>query len=204
MSHLISQLKTLWGHYSRYLKVIFIISVILFVITSLTGFLRGVNWDRVGDGLSSLSPLTIALLTIAGIVSVIPMLGYDVAITHLLPGKFTVGHIIRSGWVTNTLTNVAGFGGLLGASLRATFYGQQASKKEILNAIAKIAIFLVAGLSVMCWVALVLMFGFHQGATLTVTPSGWSAVDYTSRPSFSSPAGSPRASLPTCRGAWNY
>ena len=163
MSHLISQLKTLWGHYSRYLKVIFIISVILFVITSLTGFLRDVNWDRVGDGLSSLSPLTIALLTIAGIVSVIPMLGYDVAITHLLPGKFTVGHIIRSGWVTNTLTNVAGFGGLLGASLRATFYGQQASKKEILNAIAKIAIFLVAGLSVMCWVALVLMFGFHQG-----------------------------------------
>lgn len=130
MSHLISQLKTLWGHYSRYLKVIFIISVILFVITSLTRFLRGVNWDRVGDGLSSLSPLTIALLTIAGIVSVIPMLGYDVAITHLLPGKFTVGHIIRSGWVTNTLTNVAGFGGLLGASLRATFYGQQASKRK--------------------------------------------------------------------------
>lgn len=81
MSHLISQLKTLWGRYSRYLKVIFIISVILFVITSLTGFLRDVNWDRVGDGLSSLSPLTIALLTIAGIVSVIPMLGYDVAIT---------------------------------------------------------------------------------------------------------------------------
>ena len=45
MSHLISQLKTLWGHYSRYLKVIFIISVILFVITSLTGFLRDVNWE---------------------------------------------------------------------------------------------------------------------------------------------------------------
>lgn len=163
MSHLISQVETLWGRYSRYLKVIFIISVIIFVITSLTSFLHDVDWNRVSDGLSSLSPSTIGILTAGGILAVVPMLGYDVAITHLLPGKFLVGHIIRSGWVTNTLTNVAGFGGLLGASLRATFYGQQASKKQILNAIAKIAIFLVAGLSVMCWVALIIMFGFHQG-----------------------------------------
>ena len=103
------------------------------------------------------------LLSLGGLVAVLPMTGYDIAITHLVPGKFKPFYIFRSGWITNTLTNVAGFGGLLGATLRAHFYGQQASRNQILAAIAKIAIFLLAGLSLLCWLALVMMFGFHQG-----------------------------------------
>ncbi|EEW54111.1 bifunctional lysylphosphatidylglycerol flippase/synthetase MprF [Limosilactobacillus antri] len=152
-----------WEKYSRIIKLLFITSVLVFVIHALGNFFKTVKWHQVGAGLASLSWESIVLLFVAGCVAVIPMLGYDFAILHFLPGKFKKSYVIRCGWITNTLTNIAGFGGILGATLRAYFYRQNASKKEILLAISKIAVFLLSGLSILCWIALVIMFGFHDG-----------------------------------------
>lgn len=163
MQKIIQTSQALWQRYAKGLKLVFVTSVVLFVIISLGNFFKTVNWDQVATELTRQSWTTLLLLSLGGLVAVLPMTGYDIAITHLLPGKFKPFYIFRSGWITNTLTNVAGFGGLLGATLRAHFYGQQASRNQILAAIAKIAIFLLAGLSLLCWLALVMMFGFHQG-----------------------------------------
>ena len=157
------RLATWWEKYSRIIKLLFVTSVLVFVIHALGAFFRTVNWHQVGLGLTSLSVGKIILLLVAGCIAVIPMLGYDFAITQLLPGKFSRSYIVRCGWITNTLTNIAGFGGLLGSTLRAYFYRQNATKKQILLAISKIAIFLLSGLSVLCWLALIVMFGFHDG-----------------------------------------
>ncbi|MDO4903924.1 MAG: bifunctional lysylphosphatidylglycerol flippase/synthetase MprF [Limosilactobacillus sp.] len=154
---------TWWEKYSRIFKLIFITSVIVFVIHGLGGFFKTVQWDQVGVGLSDLSISKIILLLVAGCLAIVPMLGYDFAIVHFLPGEFKRGYIIRCGWITNTLTNIAGFGGLLGATMRAYFYRENATKKDILLAISKIAVFLLSGLSILCWIALVIMFGFHAG-----------------------------------------
>ena len=98
--------------------------MIIFVITALGSFLKDVDWHRVGIGLASQSPIHVLMMLIGGCISIVPMLGYDFAITHFLSGRFSKHYIIRSGWITNTLTNVAGFGGLLGATLRAYFLWQ--------------------------------------------------------------------------------
>lgn len=92
--------------------------------------LKDVDWHRVGIGLASQSPIHVLMMLIGGCISIVPMLGYDFAITHFLSGRFSKHYIIRSGWITNTLTNVAGFGGLLGATLRAYFYGKHSSKNR--------------------------------------------------------------------------
>lgn len=156
-SSFMTRVKNWWQHYAGLIKALFVISVIIFVIAALGSFLKGVDWHRVGVGLSSQSPLHILLMLIGGCLAIIPMLGYDFAITHFLSGKFSKKYIIRSGWITNTLTNIAGFGGLLGATLRAYFYGKHSSKKQILFAISKIAIFLLSGLSILCWIAMAVM-----------------------------------------------
>lgn len=41
--------------------------------------------------------------------------------------------------MTNTLTNIAGFGGILGSSLRALFYHEAGDRKTIIAAVAKLA-----------------------------------------------------------------
>lgn len=153
-SSLATRIKNWWQHYAKLLKLLFVASVIIFVITALGSFLKDVDWHRVGIGLASQSPIHVLMMLIGGCISIVPMLGYDFAITHFLSGRFSKHYIIRSGWITNTLTNVAGFGGLLGATLRAYFYGKHSSKKQVLFAISKIAIFLLSGLSILCWLAL--------------------------------------------------
>lgn len=155
MSNIVSSLQNWWKKYSRVLKMLFVASVIVFVVIALSNFLKEVDWVKVGDGLRDQSIVNVIIMTVGGIVAVIPMLGYDVAITHLLPGKFKPSYLIRSGWITNTLTNIAGFGGLLGATMRAYFYGKKATRSQILLAIAKIAVFLLSGLSILCWIALI-------------------------------------------------
>lgn len=152
-----------WEKYSRIIKLLFVTSVLIFVIHALGAFFKTVNWHQVGMGLTNLSWASLILLLVTGCIAVIPMLGYDFAIAHLLPGKFPRSYIIRCGWITNTLTNIAGFGGLLGSTLRAYFYRKNATKKQILFAISKIALFLLSGLSVICWLALIIMFIFHNG-----------------------------------------
>lgn len=163
MESLYKRLSSWWVKYARPIKIVFVISVIIFVVHALTSFFKTVDWHRVGTGLSNLTWSNILILLIFGCIAVVPMLGYDFAIVKFLPGKFKRSYIIRCGWITNTLTNIAGFGGVLGATMRAYFYRKHANKKDILLAISKIAVFLLSGLSVLCWVALSFMFIFHQG-----------------------------------------
>ena len=164
-------MKTVWqklsqwfDRYATVLKLLFVVSVLIFVVREIGRILREVNGQQIRQSLASQSPQSLVLMLVLGFVAVLPMLGYDFAITELLPGKFTKRYIVKSGWVVNTYTNIAGFGGLLGGSLRALFYAKEASKKQILTAISKIALFLLSGLSVASAVSLVLIFGLHQGA----------------------------------------
>lgn len=158
--------KRLWAAIQKRLgliKGIFIFSMLIFIIQEVAHVAREVNGHQLRDELSSLSWEMVLLLAVAGFVAVLPMLIYDFTIVEFLPGKFTRWYVFRTGWVTNTFTNLAGMGGLLGASLRANFYAKSASKKQVVYAISKIALFLLAGLSVACWVALILLFGAHVG-----------------------------------------
>ena len=158
MYTLFEKLKKFYDEHSGLLKMIFIFSVLLFVFTEIGKIFHQLNWHQVGTALADQSVVTIILMLIGGIIAVAPMLTYDFVIVRFLPGHFTVPYIIRSGWITNTFNNVMGFGGLVGAALRANFYKKGATKKQILYAVSKIVLFLLAGLSIFCWISLIIMF----------------------------------------------
>ena len=145
------------------IKGVFFLSVLLLVIREIGRIGHEISGEQVRSALGALSPTTIVLLAVVGFIAVLPMMVYDFTIVEFLPGHFSTGYILRSGWVTNTFTNLAGMGGLLGASLRANFYAESATKKQVVYAISKIALFLLAGLSLACWVGLIMMFGFNVG-----------------------------------------
>ncbi len=139
---------------SKIVKIVFVSLIMLFVIYEVINILTTVDYSSLKQNLTSQSPESIFIMVIVGLIAVMPMLIYDFVIVKLLPGKFSTMHVISSGWITNTFTNIGGFGGVLGASLRASFYGKNASHKEILLAISKIALFLVSGLSIYCLIGL--------------------------------------------------
>ncbi|POH13715.1 hypothetical protein BGL41_02995 [Fructilactobacillus sanfranciscensis] len=152
-----------FNKYLNVIKIIFLIVVAAFVVFEAHKILKEINGQQMKQSLASQSPQHLLILTILGLLAVTPMLIYDFTFTEFLPAKFKPLYVIKSGWITNTFTNIAGFGGFLGASLRANFYSKDASKKQIVYAISKVALFLLAGLSTYCLISLVLIFGFGIG-----------------------------------------
>ncbi|KRL02868.1 bifunctional lysylphosphatidylglycerol flippase/synthetase MprF [Liquorilactobacillus capillatus] len=144
-------------------KLLFFFSILIFIFYEIGRIFKGIDWLQVRNSLAEQSISSVGLMLVVGLISIIPMLIYDFAIVSFLPGRFTKPYIVKSGWITNTFTNIAGFGGFLGATLRANFYSKNASKKQVLFALSKIALFLLAGLSLYCWLALAAVFGLGIG-----------------------------------------
>ncbi|WP_056989431.1 bifunctional lysylphosphatidylglycerol flippase/synthetase MprF [Lacticaseibacillus camelliae] len=158
--------KWLKAHMTQ-IKVLFILSVLVFVVIELGRIGRELSGAEIQASLTSQSPWSLLAMAALGLLAVTPMLNYDFTIAQMLPGDFKPSYVARSGWVVNTFTNIAGFGGFLGASLRANFYHKGATNKEILVAISKIALFLLAGLSLWSMIALVMIFGLGIGKMFT-------------------------------------
>lgn len=157
MNATMTKLKYFFKSKATILKLIFVFSVMIFVIYEVGRVFKQIDWGKVSESLSEQSFLTIITMLILGLIAVCPMLIYDMVIVKFLPGEYSLKYILRSGWIVNTFTNLAGFGGVLGATLRANFYNQNASKKQIIYALSKIALFLLAGLSIFCWFSLFLI-----------------------------------------------
>ncbi len=160
------KIERIWNFIQKHLnllKAIFIMAVLVYVIIEIAKIGHDLNGQRVRNSLATQSPLTLLILLVCGFAAILPMLNYDYVITKFLPGDYKPSYIFRSGWTVNSFTNLLGFGGFLGASLRAHFYGKNATQKQILFAISKIALFLLSGLSIWCLISLVLIFGFHVG-----------------------------------------
>lgn len=149
------------------LKVLFVVSVLVFVVIEIGRIGRDLNGAQMQAALATQSPLKLIALGVLGIIAVTPMLNYDFTITKMLPGEYKPLYVVKSGWIVNSFTNIAGFGGFLGASLRANFYHKGATQKQVLYAISKIALFLLAGLSLWSMIALLLIFGFGIGKMYT-------------------------------------
>lgn len=65
---------------------------------------------------------------------VVPMLLYDYVAIRTLEDegrpRMDVSDWLIAAWTTNTINNLAGFGGVVGASLRASFYGKNMERKK--------------------------------------------------------------------------
>ena len=83
---------------------------------------------------------------------------------------------LLAAWVTNTINNLAGFGGVVGASLRASFYGKQTNRKMVLATVSKVALFMLTGLSVWSFLTFIDVFLFSQKVFFEAIGSGFSAV----------------------------
>lgn len=166
----VGTLKSVWQKISKWyeknatvLKLLFVLAILVFVIREIGRITHEVSAAQIKSSFASQSPVSLIIMLVVGFIAVTPMLTYDFTITDLLPGTYEKRYVVRSGWVVNTFTNLAGFGGFLGASLRAMFYTKNATKAQVLAAISKIALFLLSGLSFGCWISLALIFGFHIG-----------------------------------------
>ncbi|MFQ7236548.1 MAG: TIGR00374 family protein, partial [Enterococcus hulanensis] len=139
--------------YATLLKIIFFGIVLFFVANQVKNIAHGMSWQTVWQTIKQQDQIALLSMFGIGLCGVLPMLLYDhVAITTLEAAgrpRMNRREWLVSAWTTNTINNLAGFGGVVGVSLRSSFYGKGMEKKKVLAVISKIAIFMLAGLSIM-------------------------------------------------------
>ncbi|MBV7389984.1 bifunctional lysylphosphatidylglycerol flippase/synthetase MprF [Enterococcus alishanensis] len=143
---------------AKKIKTIFLISVIVIVFYELSNIAKTISFHQLKDIFSNIPPINILLMALIGLIAILPMLGYDVILNQLLGQKPKKTYLLETSWLVNTLNNLAGFGGFISAGLRSEFYGKQNTGKKVVQALSKILIFTMSGLSLYALLSFFLVF----------------------------------------------
>lgn len=144
------------------IKILFICSVMFFVINQLTSILHGMTWLKFKELMLQQGWQSIVCMMIAGFVGVLPMILYDVGTTKALKVHLPWRELLVDGWIINTINNLAGFGGVVGATLRMNSYSKNKESKSVVATVTKTALFMLSGLSMLCFVMLVVLLFNRQ------------------------------------------
>ncbi|MCA5012757.1 MULTISPECIES: bifunctional lysylphosphatidylglycerol flippase/synthetase MprF [unclassified Enterococcus] len=140
-----------------YFKIIFIFSVIIIILRELLTISKTISFNQLGIVFQDIPLWKIALMLLIGLVSVLPMLNYDVILNKILGQHPKKRFLIESSWMINTINNIAGFGGLISIGLRSEFYGKEKDGKRVVQALSKILLFLMSGLSIYSLISFLLV-----------------------------------------------
>lgn len=166
MKEKLKQLMSWLKKHSLLLRLIFFGSILIFVANQVANIAHGMSWAQVGQTMAKQANTTLVLMALLGFVGVLPMLGYDWVTINVLEEagrkKMPRGSWFIAAWTTNTINNLAGFGGIVGASLRSNFYGKGFDRKKVLATVSKVAFFMFSGLSIWSLWLLVDIFLLHH------------------------------------------
>lgn len=140
-----------------YFKIIFIFSVIIIILRELLTISKTISFNQLGIVFQDIPLWKIALMLLIGLVSVLPMLNYDVILNKILGQHPKKKFLFESSWMINTINNIAGFGGLISIGLRSEFYGKEKDGKRVVQALSKILLFLMSGLSIYSLISFLLV-----------------------------------------------
>ncbi|MDW5375835.1 bifunctional lysylphosphatidylglycerol flippase/synthetase MprF [Halomonas sp. HP20-15] len=93
--------------------------MLLLVVLVLVGLeVQGLNFYQLRRTTENLELWKLVLVVLAGLMAVIAMTGYDLAVARGLRLNLSVRYIFRYAWVANTFNNIAGVSGLTGSGIR--------------------------------------------------------------------------------------
>jgi phosphatidylglycerol lysyltransferase len=146
---------------TSYFKTIFIFSVIIVILRELLSISKTISFSQLGIIFQDIPFWKIMLMLFIGLIAVLPMIGYDVILNNILQQKPKKLFLFESSWMINTINNIAGFGGLISIGLRSEFYGKEKDGKKVVQALSKILLFLMSGLSIYSFIAFLLIIFGH-------------------------------------------
>lgn len=157
MKRMFDQVKKYFG----LLKLLFFLSIIFIVVRELLVLNKSLSYDALLEIFSQIAPWKIGLMLLVGVVSVLPMIGYDWVLNRNLDQKLSKKYLFETSWMINTVNNVAGFGGVISIGLRSQVYGKNKESKVVATSLSKILIFMMSGLSIYSLFAL--LFHWFSG-----------------------------------------
>lgn len=133
-------------------KVLFPLVLLALAVFEIHQTVRGVDIPTLRIEVSQLQSWEVVLILAVSLLAIAPMLFYDVILVKLLGIKMKTRKLLRNSFITNTFSNLIGFGGLVGVMLRNYFYSKYRVEKEgVLKIIATVTLFYLTGISLLAW-----------------------------------------------------
>ncbi len=104
------------------LKILFVLSIVLFVVVSIAKEIKSVNLAETIILIRNFSNGSIVLFVVLGLVAVSSMTLYDFLIVDYLKLDLKPIVVFNVSYLANTINNISGLGGLTGASIRAMLF----------------------------------------------------------------------------------
>lgn len=94
-------------------------------------------------------------IAIGGFVAILPMFFYDFFLVRHLKKPVPIVKVSKYSFISNSFSNLIGFGGLIGIALRNFFYKRyETDRKKLFKGIAIVTIFYLSGISLLSWIAI--------------------------------------------------
>ncbi|WP_042355425.1 bifunctional lysylphosphatidylglycerol flippase/synthetase MprF [Bacillus rubiinfantis] len=134
------------------IKFIFPLFLLIFAIFEIRKFSADINGELLKSELNQLGTgelLAIFLITFA---AVLPMILYDVILVKCLKSQVTKRELVEQSFIANSISNLIGFGGLIGAMLRTYFFhSPKYDNRKQISIIASLSLFYLTGISSLAW-----------------------------------------------------
>lgn len=101
------------------------ISVIVIIVGELMSIGKTLSIQQLGETFATIPVWKSGLMLLIGLISVLPMVGYDIILNRMLEQKQNPRYLFETSWLINTINNIAGFGGFVSVGLRSELYGQR-------------------------------------------------------------------------------
>ncbi|WP_066249676.1 bifunctional lysylphosphatidylglycerol flippase/synthetase MprF [Neobacillus drentensis] len=139
-----------------FLKILFPMILLVLAGYEIKKFTGNMNIQLFRHEVSQLHLAKMVLIFLITFCAIFPMFFYDVFLAKILGVKIPVRELVKKSFIANTFSNLIGFGGLIGATLRTYFYQEaEADKKILVKKIASVSLFYLTGISLLTWVVLV-------------------------------------------------
>lgn len=142
------------------LKILVPIFILLLLRFEAKELFKDFNWDLLNIYLDRLTIQNIVLILLLGLICLFPMYFYDVILLKIFNIHIPKRKLVFYSLSANSFSNLVGFGGVAGATLRSYYYsGYLENNTPYIRVIAKLALFFLTGLSILSW--LIVFSDFH-------------------------------------------
>lgn len=145
----------------RILKILFPLLLFGLAIYEIQNMIRDIDMNIFQTEVKLLKLWELVIILIVSFIALMPMFLYDVILIKILGIKMKVIDLTRNSLIINTLSNLIGFGGLIGVMLRSYFYSKyNVDSKKLLKHIATVTLYYMAGISFLVWIAVIFYWDY--------------------------------------------
>ncbi|MFI8496087.1 bifunctional lysylphosphatidylglycerol flippase/synthetase MprF [Peribacillus butanolivorans] len=140
----------------QFIKIIFPLILLGLAVFEIKKFTGNINVQLLRHEVSQLQYAKMLLILFITFCAIFPMIFYDVFLVKILGFKVPLKDLVIKSFIANTFSNLIGFGGLVGATLRTYFYNEyEVDRKRLVKKIASVSLFYLTGISLLSWIVLV-------------------------------------------------